>query len=165
MTWFDIAVFAILGISVLLGVMRGLVKELIALASWILAFVLARQFAPTMAALMPANLQPAELRLAAGFVCVLFGALLVFWIAGFLMTEVIKAAGLAGANHLLGAAFGLLRGAVIVVIAVMVAGLTSLPKEPGWRNAWLSPPFEALALALRPWMPEVVRGNVRYDSD
>lgn len=165
MTWFDIAVFAILGVSVLLGVMRGLVKELMALASWILAFALARQFGPSVAAFMPGNLQPAELRLAAGFVCVLFGALLVFWVATFLLTEVIKAAGLGGANHLLGAAFGLLRGAIIVVIAVMVSGLTSLPREPGWQNAWLSPPFEALALALRPWMPEVVRSNVKYGTD
>jgi membrane protein required for colicin V production len=164
-TWFDIAVFAVLGVSVLLGVMRGLVKELMALGSWLLAFVLARQFGPSVALFLPSSLNPAELRIAAGFVIVLFGALLVFWVATFLMTELIKATGLGGTNHFLGAAFGLVRGLVIVVIAVMVGGLTSLPKEPGWRNAWLSPPFEALALAVRPWMPDVLRGNVKYDSD
>lgn len=165
MTWFDLAVFVVLGVSVLLGVMRGLVKELMALGSWLLAFVLSKQFAPAAAAFMPSALDPAELRLAAGFVVVLFGALVLFWVATLLMTEAVKAVGLGGANNVLGGFFGLLRGVLIVVIAVMVASLTSIPRHPGWRNAWLSPPFEAIALAVRPWLPPMLGGNVKFDSD
>ena len=165
MTWFDLAVFVVLGVSVLLGVMRGLVKELMALGSWILAFLLAKQFAESAAAVMPAALSPAELRLAAGFVIVLFGALVLFWVATLLMTEAVKAAGLGSANHVLGGMFGFVRGVLIVAIAVMVASLTSVPKHPGWRNAWLSPPFEALALAARPWLPTMLGSNFKFDTD
>lgn len=165
MTWFDMTVFAILGVSLLLGVMRGLVREVMALVSWIAAFVLARQFGGSVAVLLPATLQPAELRLAAGFVSVLLASLLVLWLAGFLLSELVKAAGLAGANRALGAVFGLVRGLVIVTIAVLVGGLTSLPRHPGWRNAWLSPPFEAAAGWAKAWLPETVKGNVHFETD
>ena len=103
--------------------------------------------------------------LAIGFVVILVAALLVLWVATFLATELLKATGLTTADRMLGAVFGLVRGLFIVVVAVMVAGLTSLPKHPGWRNAWLSPPFEAVAMAAKAWLPESVKANVHFDGD
>lgn len=165
MTWFDIAVLAIVGISVLLGVMRGLVKEVMSLLAWIGAFAMARQFAASAGTFLPPAVQPAELRLAVGFVIVMVCALLVLWIVTYLVNEVLKSTGLSGVNRMLGAFFGLLRGLLIVVVAVLVAGLTSAPRHPDWRNAWLSPVFEQAALAVRPWLPESVKANVHYEQD
>ncbi|MBI1395356.1 MAG: CvpA family protein [Betaproteobacteria bacterium] len=165
MTWFDIAVFAVVGISVLLGVMRGFIKEVMSLLSWIVAFVLARRFGPAAGTFLPPAIQPAELRLAIGFVGILVASLLVLWLVTYLVNEVFKATGLTGVNRTLGAAFGLARGLFISVVAVLVAGLTSLPETSGWRNAWLSPVFEQVALAARAWLPEPVKANVRYDQD
>lgn len=165
MTWFDLTVLAVLGISILLGVMRGLVKELMALASWVLAFVAARQFAASAATFLPQSVQPAELRLAIGFVVLLLASLVVLWLVGLLLTEAIQALGLSSANRSAGALFGLLRGLFIVVVAVMVGGLTSLPESPGWRNAWLSPPLVEIALTARAWLPDSVKANVKYDRD
>jgi membrane protein required for colicin V production len=66
-------------------------------------------------------------------------------------------------DRTLGAVFGLARGALVVVVGVLVAGLTAVPASPGWRNAWLSPPFEQLALSARAWLPDTVKSNIRYD--
>ncbi len=165
MTWFDIAVLAILGVSMLLGLLRGLVKELVSLAAWIAAFFVARQFAASAAVLLPTAVRPDPVRYAVGFVLVLIAVLLVLWIVGFLMTELLKAGGLSGTNRALGALFGLARGAVIVTMAVILGGLTPLPQSVGWRNAWLSPPFEQIARSAKPWLPDVVRANIRYDED
>ncbi|MFO1321656.1 MAG: CvpA family protein [Burkholderiales bacterium] len=165
MTGFDIAVFTVVGVSILLGVMRGLVKEVMALVSWVIAFMVAKQFASAAAVFVPASVAAQPLRVAIGFVVILVAALLVLWVATFLATELLKATGLTTADRMLGAVFGLVRGLFIVVVAVMVAGLTSLPKHPGWRNAWLSPPFEAVAMAAKAWLPESVKANVHFDGD
>lgn len=165
MTWFDITALAIVGVSILLGVMRGLVKEVMALMSWVLAFVAARQFAASAATFLPQTVQPAELRLAIGFALLLLASLVVLWIVSLLLTEVIQALGLTSVNRSAGALFGLLRGLLIVVVTVMVGGLTALPESPGWRNAWLSPPLVEIALAARAWLPESVKANVKYDRD
>jgi membrane protein required for colicin V production len=163
MTWFDIAVLSILGLSVLLGVMRGIVKEVMAILSWAIAFVIARQFARAASAWLPSALQPEALRYAAGFAAVLLGALLLLWLVSFFAAQLVGAAGLTGADRSLGAAFGFVRGVLIVAVGVLLAGLTEVPKQPGWRNAWLSAPFESLAESVRVFLPASVKQHVRYD--
>lgn len=163
MAWFDIVALVILGLSVLLGVMRGIVKETMAILSWVLAFVIARQFARTVSTWLPAALQPEALRYAAGFMAVLLGALLLLWVATFFAAQLVSAAGLSGADRGLGALFGFARGVLIVVVGVLLAGFTELPKQSGWRNAWLSAPFESLAESVRVFLPAAVRRHVRYD--
>jgi membrane protein required for colicin V production len=162
-TWFDIAVLVVLGVSMLIGVMRGFVKEVMAIAAWVLAFVLARQFAPAVAGWLPQALQPAGLRLAAGFLCLLFGGLLLLWVATYFALQLIRSQGLTLADRTIGAIFGFLRGVLIVLVGVLVAGLTVLPKEPGWRNAWFSAPFEALAISVKAWLPEAVKTRIEYE--
>jgi membrane protein required for colicin V production len=49
------------------------------------------------------------------------------------------------------------------MVAVLLAGLTPLPRQPAWANAVLSPPLEALAQALKPWLPQIWSSNLSYD--
>lgn len=163
MAWFDIAVLVVLSLSVLLGVMRGIVREAMAIISWVAAFLIARQFARTVSSWLPAALQPEALRYGAGFTAVLLGALLLLWIATFSAAQLVSAAGLSGADRGLGALFGFARGVLIVVVGVLLAGVTELPKQAGWRNAWLSAPFESLAESVRVFLPAAVRRHGQYD--
>jgi membrane protein required for colicin V production len=163
MTWFDIVVLGVLGLSMLLGVMRGLVKEMMAIAAWVIAVVIARQFGPVVANWLPAVLQPVGLRFAVGFACVTFGALMLLWLVTYFAAQIIRAKGLSLADRTIGAIFGLVRGVLIVLVGVLVAGLTALPKEPAWRNAWLSSPFEALAVSVKAWLPESIKTRIQYD--
>ena len=110
MTWFDYAVLAIIGISALLSIVHGFVRELLALASWIIAFLVAQLFAADLAPLLPAALPNASLRLLAVFVAVFLAVLLGMTLLAIAISRLVKSAGLGGVDRLVGAVFGLGRG-------------------------------------------------------
>lgn len=162
MTGFDYAVLAVFGLSIVLAVLRGFVREVLSLASWAVAFVAAYAFAPVAAPLLPAAIAPEPLRLLVGFLLLFFVTLLTMSLGTLALAQLVRTLGLGFVDRTLGLAFGIMRAALIVVGAVLVAGLTELPREPVWRDAMLSPPLEALAVRLRPLLPEALRQNIRY---
>lgn len=162
MTIFDYAVFGILGASCLLGLWRGLISEVLALAAWIVAFIAARTWGAEAATYFEGVVVEPALRYAAGFVAVMLFVLVTFAVARLVLSLVLKAAGLAMVDRLLGAGFGVLRGLLIVLVGVLLAGMTALPKSQWWRNAWLAPPFETAVIALKPWLPVEVAKRIHY---
>lgn len=163
MTVFDYVALGILGVSVGVSLWRGMLREILALAAWVIAFLVAQYYAAPVAPLLPAGIPGAELRLVIGFVSVFVGTLLGMSLIVMAVSAVVKKAGLDLADRLLGAVFGLARGILIVLVLVLLGGLTALPREPAWRDAMLAPPFEALALAVKPWLPADFARRIRYD--
>lgn len=163
MTVFDYAVLAIVGLSILLSVIRGLVREILALLAWVMAFVIANLFGGKLAELLPAVIPGEELRLLAGFVGIFFVVLLLMGLVAKMVSGLVKSVGLAAEDRILGGVFGLARGALIVLVLVLLAGLTSLPKRPAWRDAVLSPPLEALALSVKIWLPGDLSRRISYN--
>lgn len=163
MTVFDYAVLAIIGLSILLSVIRGLVREILALLAWVAAFVAANLFGGTLAELLPAAIPTMELRLLAGFVSIFFVVLLLMGLLAIILSKLVKSAGLSVEDRILGSVFGLMRGAMIVMVLVLLAGLTALPKEQVWRNAVLSPPLEMLAMSLKTWLPGDLSRRITYN--
>jgi membrane protein required for colicin V production len=161
MTWFDYAAFAIVGLSVLLAVFRGVVREIAALAGWAAALILSGLFAQQLAQWLPAALSP-MLRAVIAYLVIFLGVLLLSGLAGVLLAKVFRAVGLGFTDRAVGALFGLVRGVLIVFVAVMLAGLTSLPREPFWREAALSGPIETAVLAARPALPKDLAQRIRY---
>lgn len=161
MAWFDYGVLGVLGLSLVLGALRGLMREMVSLAGWIAAFMLATGFSGIVAAQMPESLGPVLSGLLA-FLLVFIGVLVVSGVAGILLSLLVRAAGLGLPDRSLGAAFGLVRGLAIVLLVVFLAGLTPLPREPFWKQAALAGPFETAALALRPYLPEGVAQRLKY---
>ena len=53
-------------------------------------------------------------------------------------------------------------GLVVVLLIVLLAGLTALPKQPFWRQALLSEPLETGVMALKPWLPEELSKRISY---
>ena len=161
MTWFDYVVIAVLGLSVLLAVFRGVVREITALAGWAAALILSGLFAPDLAQWLPGSLSH-MLRAIIAYLVIFLGVLLLSGVIGLLLAKLFRAAGLGLADRAVGALFGLARGAVIVFVGVMLAGLTSLPREPSWREAALSGPIETAVLAARPALPKDLAQRIRY---
>lgn len=162
MTAFDYAVLAVLALSVLLGMWRGVVSEILALVAWVAAFLLARAQAAEVANWLPVQIAEPALRLAAAFALVVVAVLLLFAVLRLGLKLLLKAVGLGLLDRLLGGAFGALRGALVVLVAVLVAGMTPLPKMEWWREATLSPPLETAVLAARPWLPADAAKRIRY---
>jgi membrane protein required for colicin V production len=161
MAWFDYGVLTVLGLSLVLGAFRGIMREMVSLAGWIAAFVLATAFSGMVAVEMPESLGPMLSGLLA-FALIFIGVLVVSGIVGLVLARLVRAAGLGFLDRLLGATFGVVRGVAIVLLAVLLAGLTPLPREPFWRQAVLSGPFETVALALKPYLPEGVAQRLKY---
>ena len=163
MTLFDYAVLGIVGASVLLSVLRGFVREVLALAGWVIAFFAATMLSGTVARWMTGTIENEPTRALVAFAVVFLVTLLAMGLVALAVSGLMKKAGLGLEDRLLGGFFGFARGVLIVMVLVLLAGLTGLPRQPAWTDAMLSPPFEALAGAARPWLPQILAGNVSYD--
>lgn len=163
MTLFDYSVLVIVGLSVLFGVMRGLVREVLSLVAWVAAFIAANFLAAEVAALLPKGWATEELRLLIGFMVVFLIVLVVMSVLAILASKLVKSAGLAWEDRAFGGGFGLARGLLIMLILVLLAGLTSLPRQPAWRNAVLSGPFESAAQYVKTWLPKDLSQRIKYD--
>ena len=162
MTWFDYALIAVVGLSALIGIWRGLVREVFALAGWIAAIGVALLFAGEAAMLIPPSLATPLVRTVIAFTVLFIVILVVVSIAGLLFTKAVRAVGLGLANRTLGGVFGFARGALILLVIALAAGLTAVPKEPFWREAKLAPPLETAAIAVKPYLPPALADKVRY---
>lgn len=163
MTLFDYAVLAIIGCSVLLSVVRGLVRELLALAGWVVAFVVANLFSGTVSEWLPDALGNPSVRVLAAFVLLFVATLIAMSLIALAAKGLVHGAGLSAEDRILGAFFGFARGLLVVMVLVLLAGLTNLPREPVWNNAMLSAPLEALAVFLKPWLPRYLSQRITYD--
>jgi membrane protein required for colicin V production len=162
MTWFDYAVLGVIGLSLLLGVFRGLVKELISLVGWVAAAVIASMFASQLSEWVPPGVGNQVLRVAIAFVIVFLAVVVTAALLGWALSMLIKAAGMGLADRILGAMFGLFRGVLIVLVAVMLAGLTMLPQDPIWKQAVLSGPLETAVVAVKPLLPRELAQRIRF---
>jgi len=162
MTWFDYALLAVLGVSALVGIWRGLVREVFALAGWIAAVAVSLLFAGEVAALMPATFATPLIRDLIAFVALFIGVLIAASIGGLLAKKLLRAVGLGLADRTLGGVFGIARGILILLILVLAAGLTALPAQAFWREAKLARPLETAAIAMKPYLPDAVADRVRY---
>ncbi len=160
MTGFDLAVIAILMISVLLGVWRGLVSEVLSLLGWPLAFVLSNLYADNFARLLP--IQQETLRATVAYV-LMFVAVLVMWgVLVWMFSKLLKTIGLGQMDRTLGGLFGVLRGGLVVLALVWLAGVTNIPEKPNWREAMMSKTLEDAALLSKTWLPDSIAQRIHY---
>ncbi len=154
-TGFDWLVFAIVLASALFAFLRGIVKELLALASWVVGLGAAFVFAGPIGALLPEMQGYPSLRYLIAFIVILVAVL----VAGALLTWVlrggVRAIGLGFLDRGLGAVFGVARGLLIVLTFVIIAGSTGLSAQDWWQNSVLAPYLARGALALKDNLPPV----------
>ncbi|OGT01021.1 MAG: hypothetical protein A3F73_12905 [Gallionellales bacterium RIFCSPLOWO2_12_FULL_59_22] len=162
MNGFDIAVMAILLVSLLLGCWRGLVYEVLSLAGWPIAFVLSKLYAGSITSMMPGTQE--DIRLAVAY-AVVFVAVLILWsMLAWLLAKLVKAIGLGWMDGLLGGLFGALRGALVILGLVWLSGLTPVPEQPFWRTAQTSKTAEDIALLSKTWLPDNIAQRIRYGN-
>ena len=134
MNWFDYVVLGVLVVSVAWSVLRGVVREIVSLGGWIIAFLAANLFAGPLARFVPQAVPGESLRMLVAFLAVFLGVLVLSALVGLIMSRLVRAVGLGTADRVLGALFGLARGILVVMAATLLAGLTSAPAQPFWRD-------------------------------
>jgi membrane protein required for colicin V production len=165
MNAFDWTIIGVVGLSMLLAFFRGVTRELIALAAWVLGFVAAVALTPLLGGMLPEIGDNPVIRYLIAFVVIFLGALFLGALIAWPLSSVIRKAGLGFADRFLGAVFGVARGLVVIVAFVLVAGLTTLPRQIWWQNAALAPPFAAAALSLKPWLPPEWAQRLDYSRE
>jgi membrane protein required for colicin V production len=162
MTWLDYAVIGVFAASLVLGAWRGLVREVISILGWVIAFLAANLLAGPIGPAMPQAIPTPELRVAAAFVAVFIASLVATSLVGLLLSRVVKAVGLGGLDRLLGAIFGAARGMLIVLAGAVLAGLTSAPEQAYWRDSASGPLLAQAVLTLKPLLPHTLAERLRY---
>ncbi|HEY1391783.1 MAG TPA: CvpA family protein [Methylibium sp.] len=157
MAWVDIALLCILGLSVVLGIARGLVFEVMSLAGWVVAYFAAQWLVPELAPHLPIGSPGSALNagaaFASGFIAVLIGWGLLCW----LIRKLVHASPLSVIDRLLGGFFGLARGLLIGLVAVTLVAYTPLARSADWQASQGVAALQALLAQLKPLLPgEVV---------
>jgi membrane protein required for colicin V production len=155
MNWVDYCIAGILGLSILMGLWRGLIGEVLALACWAVALWVAWRFGPQVGEEFRSIDLPAA-RLLLGYILCFVAVLLAGAIVGFLMRKLISGSGLTGTDRMFGMLFGLARGVVLVTLIVLLLGFTPFPREPWWHQSQLLPGFQQAAQWASAHMPPEV---------
>jgi membrane protein required for colicin V production len=163
MTIFDYIVLIILGLSILVGVMRGLLREVLSIAGWVAAFLVAKFYTAQLSPLLPQAISSDSFRYIAAFIILFLATLIITSLLAMAISQVFKATGLGLIDRIFGAVFGFARGVMIVGVFVMLSGLTEFPKKSSWSDAMFSAPLEAMVLSARPWMPPVVAEHIKFE--
>ena len=162
MTIFDYLVLFVLICSIVISTLRGLVKEILSLLGWIVAFVVANAYGETLAQWLPNAIPGNTARLIVAFLALFIGVRILMVLLTMALDAVIKAAGLTLADRGLGGLFGFARGVVIVLAAVLLCGMTEIPQQPFWKGALLSPIAESAALTVTPLLPGDLSHRIKF---
>jgi membrane protein required for colicin V production len=145
---------AVLLASLLLGAWRGLVFEVLSLVTWATAFILAQWFAPDVAQTLPMSGAGEAVRYAAGFALTFIAAVFAGALVAVLVKKLISAVGLAPADRMLGAVFGLVRGVVVLLALTVVVAMTPLKKSVWWTESVGAGVLSAALKGLKPVLPQ-----------
>lgn len=151
--WVDVALLAALLLSVLIGLWRGLVFEVLSLLGWLAAYVAAQVFAADVAPLLPIGTPDSALNRAAAFALTFIGALLVWGLASRLVRLVIHATPLSVVDRVLGGGFGLLRGGVLLLALATVVAMTPAARSTAWRSSHGAAWLQGVLHELKPVLP------------
>lgn len=150
----DWIILGSLTLSMLLGAWRGLVYEVLSVMGWVSAFILAQWLAPDMAQLLPMRGAGEAVRYAAGFVLVFVLSVFAAALLARLAKTLFSLVGLQPVDRILGAIFGLVRGAVLVLAAAVVATMTPLHTSEWWRESVGAGIASAAVKGLKPLLPQ-----------
>lgn len=150
----DWVFLAIMAASLLLGAWRGLVHEVLSIIGWIAAFLLAQMFAPDVAAVLPMGQAPEIAQYAGAFVLVFLLVIIACGLVTWLIKKAVEAVGLRPVDRVLGAAFGVLRGALLLMAIAIVVNMSPLKRGDWWVESKGAAMSTAAVKQLKPVLPE-----------
>jgi membrane protein required for colicin V production len=142
-----------LTLSLLVGLWRGLVYEVLSVLGWIAAFFIAQWLAPNVAAILPLSSVSASVRFALAFVVTFVAAVFVAGLLAALLKKLVSAIGLRPVDRLLGGFFGLVRGLVFLLAATLAIEMTPLKSSGFWQASKGAPVLSATLKGLKPALP------------
>jgi membrane protein required for colicin V production len=154
LAWLDIVLVAIVLISIVVGLFRGLLFELLSVIGWFFAYFAAQWLTPGIAGHVPIGAPGSGLNHGTSFAAMFIAALLAWSLVSRFVRMLIQASPLSMTDRMLGGAFGLARGGLVLLAVATVVGLTPLVQSAAWQQsngaAWLQSALRGLKPVLPP---------------
>ena len=153
MVWVDYAIIGVIALSVLVGLTRGLQREVLSFVIWLGAVLIAWTFHKELAPQLAPWVDMPTARLGAAFLILVLGVLILGAIFGHLLSILVRKSKLTGTDRALGAAFGAVRGGILVAMLVFLGALTPLPEDDWWQDSMLIGRFQVVAQRILEQIP------------
>ena len=145
----DYLVIAAIIISAIVGVVRGFLREAVALAAWIIALFVAWHFSDLVEPHLGGLIGTSEVKPWAARVIIVVLILLLGAAVGGVLGHFVRLSIFSGMDRLLGFVFGVLRGFVLLGVFVILGQTLQLQGERWWNHSVLIPYGESIANGLR----------------
>ena len=152
MTALDYIVILVILASILISLVRGFVREILSLVSWIGAIYVANKLTSLLEPLIPNSIAHPGVRYALAFVTLVVIGVFVLSFLSRQISRLVKVGGLGGTDRALGIFFGLARGLLILAFLTLVIGVTPLVERHHWKGAYFRPLLES-SLVILEWIP------------
>lgn len=162
--WPDLIVLAIIAISIIISFIRGFIKELISLLSWVFAAWIAFALSKPLSSLIT-FVEIESMRILIAFLIIFILMVFVGALVNYLVGRVVRKTPFSLPDRMLGVGFGFLRGFIIVVLLVFFAGLTPLPKDAWWKQSFTINQFEHAAVWFKELLPESIGKHFAFGDD
>lgn len=159
LNWLDYTIIIIVGLSAVISLIRGFIREALSLASWIIAFWIGLTFAKNLSPLLQPYIHSDSLRYGLSFFILFVATLILGAFVNFLITHLVEKTGLSGTDRLLGVVFGFARGVLLVAIILLAARMTSFPQDAVWQQSRLVPTLAPVETWLAQYIPKDIKQN------
>ncbi len=154
--WLDVSLILVVMISMAVGVVRGLLFEMLSAIGWFAAYLVAQWLAPSLVPYIPASVSNLGLRQGGAFAVTFIVILLLWSLVARMLRMWVRGSPLSATDRTLGAAFGLLRGVVLLLVVATLVRLTPLAESPTWRQSTGATWLEVALRGLKPVLPEEI---------
>lgn len=152
MTWLDLVIFAVIALSTLFSLFRGLMREVLSLLVWVLSFWAASRYSYRLVEYLEGYVPYEDVRFVVAFLLLFSAVLLAGMLLNSGLTRLVKASRLSRADRALGAVFGALRGGLVVTLFIIVTAMTPLAEGDAWRQSLVTPHLSAFAAWVVDWL-------------
>jgi len=155
--WVDLAIIGIIAVSAITGLIRGFVKELVALFVWVAGIWIAYNYSPGIDPWLAKYIQDKTIRSITAFMIIFVAAILIGGIFNAVLSFILKRSGLSGTDRTLGTVFGFVRGIFMVSLIIVVIKMTSLPDQEYAKESRLYVKFDPVVNWLHELMPDFIK--------
>jgi len=151
--WVDYTILAVVAISTIIGLIRGFIREILSLVTWVAAFVIAFKFSGNLAQLFSHYVKTSSLRLVLAFALLFIITLILGGLLSYLLSHVADKTGLTGTDRVLGMVFGIVRGILVIAVVMLLLSVEANGKMDWSQHSILAPHFQWLVHWLREFLP------------
>ena len=144
--WFIVTVALI---STALGIWRGMIRTVFGLAAWVLGVV----GAPLLGMLIASEFGITGVPIWVLYIVAFLLTFMAVRLAGALFLRGARSVGLAGVDRVLGAALGVVRAGLVILVAAVIAHRLGFAQSASWQAAASRPLLETMIEVAQPWLP------------